>query len=99
MDVKFKIFLFSTILNILDLLTSILDFGLGYVELNKWMTLFNNSYLSATMAVVLFELILVVWYILSRYIDQAKYGMIVFGLTRLYPIANNIYLLIISFLA
>ena len=98
MDVKFKIFLISTILNILDLLTSILDFQLGYVELNKWMTLFNNSYLSATMAVVLFEVILVVWYILSRYIDQAKYGMLVFGLTKLYPIINNIYLLIISFL-
>jgi len=60
MDVKFKIFLISTVFNILDLLTSILDFRLGYVELNKWMTLFNNSYLSATMAVVLFEVILVV---------------------------------------
>ena len=97
MDVKFKIFLFSTILNILDLLTSILDFRLGYVELNKWMTLFNNSYLSATMAVVLFETILVVWYILSRYIDQAKYGMLVFGLTKLYPIINNILLILTSF--
>ena len=60
MDVKFKIFLISTILNLMDLVTSILDFRLGYVELNKWMTLFNNSYLSATMAVVLFEVILVV---------------------------------------
>jgi len=97
MDVKFKIFLISTILNILDLLTSILDFRLGYVELNKWMALFNNSYLSATMAVVLFEVILVVWYILSRYIDQAKYGMLVFGLTKLYPIINNILLILTSF--
>jgi len=99
MDVKFKIFLISTILNILDLLTSILDFRLGYVELNKWMTLFNNSYLSATMAVVLFEVILVVWYIIARKYENAKYGMLVFGLTKLYPIINNIYLLIISFLA
>ena len=99
MNVKFKIFLFSTILNILDLLTSILDFRLGYVELNKWMALFNNSYLSATMAVVLFEVILVVWYIIARKYENAKYGMLVFGLTKLYPIINNIYLLIISFLA
>ena len=98
MDVKFKIFLISTILNILDLLTSILDFRLGYVELNKWMTLFNNSYLSATMAVVLFEIILVLWYIIARKYENAKYGMIAFGLTKLYPIINNIYLLIISFL-
>ena len=98
MDVKFKIFLISTILNILDLLTSILDFQLGYVELNKWMTLFNNSYLSATMAVVLFEIILVLWYIIARKYENAKYGMIAFGLTKLYPIINNIYLLIISFL-
>jgi len=97
MDVKFKIFLISTILNILDLLTSILDFRLGYVELNKWMTLFNNSYLSATMAVVLFETILVVWYIIARKYENAKYGMIAFGLTKLYPIINNILLILTSF--
>jgi len=97
MDVKFKIFLISTILNILDLLTSILDFRLGYVELNKWMTLFHNSYVSATVAVVLFEVILVVWYILSRYIDQAKYGMLVFGLTKLYPVVHNVLLILTSF--
>jgi len=98
MDVKFKIFLISTILNLMDLVTSTLDFRLGYVELNKWMTLFNNSYLSATMAVVLFEVILVVWYIIARKYENAKYGMIAFGLTKLYPIINNIYLFIISFL-
>jgi len=97
MDVKFKIFLISTILNILDLLTSILDFQLGYVELNKWMTLFNNSYLSATMAVVLFEIILVLWYIIARKYENAKYGMIAFGLTKLYPIINNILLILTSF--
>ncbi len=99
MDVKFKIFLISTILNILDLLTSILDFRLGYVELNKWMDMFHNSYLSATMAVVLFELSLVAWYALSKIYDNAKYGMLAWGLTKLYPIINNTYLLIISFLA
>jgi hypothetical protein len=99
MDVKFKIFLISTILNLMDLVTSILDFRLGYVELNKWMTLFNNSYMSATVAVVLFELILVVWYIIARKYENAKYGMLMFGLTKLYPIINNIYLIIISFLA
>jgi len=96
-DVKFKIFLFSTILNLMDLVTSFIAFRLGFVELNKWMTMFHNSYLSATMAVVLFEVILVVWYILSRYIDQAKYGMLVFGLTKLYPIINNILLILTSF--
>ena len=97
MDVKFKIFLISTILNILDLLTSIIAFKLGFVELNKWMTMFHNSYVSATVAVVLFEVILVVWYILSRYIDQAKYGMLVFGLTKLYPVVHNVLLILTSF--
>jgi len=97
MDTRFKIFFFSTILNLMDLLTSFVAFRLGFVELNKWMALFNNSYLSATMAVVLFELILLGWYVLSRYIDQAKYGMLIWGLTKLYPIVNNVYLIIISF--
>jgi len=99
MDVKFKIFIFSSFLNLMDLLTSILDFRLGYVESNKWMVIFHNSYLSATMAVVLFELILVAWYAISKIYDNAKYGMLAWGLTKLYPVINNIYLLIISFLA
>ena len=60
MDVKFKIFLISTILNLMDLVTSIIAFKLGFVELNKWMAMFHNSYVSATVAVVLFEVILVV---------------------------------------
>jgi hypothetical protein len=99
MDVKFKIFLFSTILNILDLVTSFVAFRLGFVELNKWMIIFHNSYVSATVAVVLFELSLVAWYAFSKIYDNAKYGMLAWGLTKLYAIANNIYLLIISFLA
>jgi hypothetical protein len=97
MDVKFKIFLISTILNLMDLVTSILDFRLGYVELNKWMTLFNNSYLSATMAVVLFEVILVVWYIIARKYENAKYGMLAWGLTKLYPVIHNVLLILTSF--
>ena len=97
MDVKFKIFLISTILNILDLLTSFVAFRLGFVELNKWMAMFHNSYLSATIAVLLFEVVLVVWYILAKYVDQAKYGMLVFGLTKLYPVIHNILLILTSF--
>jgi len=97
MDVKFKIFLFSTILNILDLLTSCIDFNLGFIETNKWMLLIHNSYLSATIAVLLFEVILVVWYIIAGKYENAKYGMLVFGLTKIYPIVNNVYLIIISF--
>jgi len=95
MDTRFKIFLISTILNILDQVTSIIAFKLGFVELNKWMAMFHNSYVSATVAVVLFELILLGWYVLSKYVDQAKYGMLVFGLTKLYPIINNILLILL----
>ena len=95
MDTRFKIFLFSTILNLMDLLTSIIAFKLGFVELNRWMALFNNSYLSATIAVLLFEVILIMWYVLAKYVDQAKYGMLVWGLTKLYPIINNILLILL----
>ena len=75
-DVKFKIFLISTILNLMDLVTSIIAFKLGFVELNKWMAMFHNSYVSATVAVVLFELTLLGWYVLSKYVNHAKYGML-----------------------
>ena len=95
MDVKFKIFLFSTILNILDLLTSYIDFNLGFIETNKWMLLIHNSYVSALMSVVVFELILVAWYAFSKNYDNAKYGMLIWGLTKLYPIINNILLILL----
>ena len=97
MDVKFKIFLISTILNLMDLVTSIIAFKLGFTELNKWMVIFHNSYVSATVAVVLFELILLGWYAFSKIYDNAKYGMLMFGLTKLYPIINNILLILTSF--
>ena len=97
MDVKFKIFLIFTILNILDLVTSFIAFRLGFVELNKWMTMFHNSYVSATVAVVLFEVILVLWYIIARKYENAKYGMIAFGLTKLYPVVHNVLLILTSF--
>jgi len=97
MDVKFKIFLISTILNILDLVTSFVAFRLGFVELNKWMAMFHNSYLSATMAVVLFELSLVAWYALSKIYDNAKYGMLAWSLTKLYPVIHNVLLILTSF--
>ena len=97
MDVKFKIFLISTILNLMDLVTSIIAFKLGFVELNRWMTIFHNSYVSATVAVVLFELSLMAWYALSKIYDNAKYGMLAWGLTKLYPVVHNVLLILTSF--
>jgi len=97
MNVKIKIFLFSSILNLIDLVTSFTDFELGYTELNHWMLVFHNKYLSALMGVIAFELILVVWFIFSMAYDNARYGMLAWGLTKLYPIVNNILLFIFSF--
>jgi len=97
MDVKIKIFLFSSLLNLIDLVTSFTDFELGYTELNHWMLVFHDKYLSALMGVIVFEIMLTVWYVFSRVYDNAKYGMLVWGLTKLYPIINNVLLLIFSF--
>ena len=97
MNVKIKIFLFSTFLSLLDLLTSFIGFGMGFTETNDWMLVFHNKYTSAVMGVITFELILVMWYIYSRFYDNAKYGMLAWGLTKLYPIINNLLLIISSF--
>ena len=97
MDVKNKIFLFSTILNLLDLLTSFIGFGMGYTETNHWMLVFHNKYISALMGVITFELILIGWYIFSMVCERAKYGMLAWGLTKLYPVINNLLLIIFSF--
>jgi len=97
MDVKTKMFIVSSFLNLIDLMTSFIDFCMGYTELNHWMLMFHNKYLSALMGVVVFELILTVWYLVSRKYEVVRYGMLVWGLTKLYPIINNVLLLIFSF--
>jgi len=53
--------------------------------------------MSALMGVIAFELILIAWYMFSKVYDKARYGMLVWGLTKLYPIINNVLLLIFSF--
>ena len=97
MDVKIKIFLFSSLLNLIDLVTSYIDFELGYTELNHWMLVLHNKYMAALMGVIAFELILIVWYMFSRAYEKARYGMLAWGLTKLYPVVNNLLLIIFSF--
>jgi hypothetical protein len=81
----------------MDLITSFIDFGLGYIELDAWMHVFHDCYVSAIMSVISFEAILVIWYLVSKKYEIARYGMLVWGLTKLYPIINNLLLLIFSF--
>ena len=97
MNVKIKIFLFSTILNLIDLITSFIDFELGYIELNHWMLVFHSRYMSALMGVIAFELILTVWYLVSKKYEIVRYGMLAWGLTKLYSVVNNLLLIIFSF--
>jgi len=97
MDAKTKLFIVSSFLNLTDLITSFIDFSIGYTELNHWMLFFHCKYMSALMGVIMFELILIVWYVLSKKYDIMKYGMLTWGLTKLYPIINNVLLLIFSF--
>jgi len=97
MDVKTKMFIVSSILNLIDLITSFIDFSMGYTELNHWMLVYHDKYLSALMSVIVFEIMLTVWYMVSRKYEIVRYGMIAWGLTKLYPIINNVLLLIFSF--
>ena len=97
MDAKTKMVIVFSFLNLIDLMTSFIDFSMGYTELNHWMVVFHEKYLSALMGVIVFEIMLTVWYVFSRVYDNAKYGMLAWGLTKLYPIINNVLLLIFSF--
>jgi hypothetical protein len=97
MDVKTKMFIVSSFLNLIDLITSFIDFSMGYTELNHWMLVFHDKYLSALIGVITFELILTVWYLVSKKYEVVRHGMLVWGLTKLYPIINNVLLLIFSF--
>ena len=97
MYAKNKLFIVSSFLNLTDLITSFIDFSIGYTELNHWMLVFHNKYISAFMGVITFELILIAWYIFSMVYERAKYGMLAWGLTKLYPVINNLLLIIFSF--
>jgi hypothetical protein len=60
-----KLFIYTSIANALDLATSIPVFLNGGTELNEWMRITNDPYISASLGVLFAELIIVVAYLLT----------------------------------
>ncbi len=66
MKVNTKLFISASAVNVLDLITSILVFLNGGTELNEWMYITNNPYVSALLGVLFAELIIIIAYLLTR---------------------------------
>ena len=86
----FKIYVFSTVSNAMDMLSSFIAFGYGYVELNGFMPITHNSYLACLLSVMVFQLLISVVYFIARYYDRLSVINVVLGIAKVMVTIHNI---------
>jgi hypothetical protein len=86
----FKIYVFSTVTNFADLLSSYLAFMRGYVELNGFMVYVHNSYLSCLLSVMVFQLLISVVYFIARFYANVSIINVVLGIAKVMVAIHNI---------
>jgi len=89
----FKIYVFSTLTNFADLLSSYLAFIHGFTELNGFMNYVHNSYLACALSIVVFQLLISVVYYVSRYYANVSVINAVFGIAKIIVTIHNISLI------
>ncbi len=90
----FKIYIFSLILNVMDMLSSVISFHLGYTELNAYMGYVHNPWIACMLAIMTYQALMTVLYIVSLRYEKAKIIMTVMTISKIYPIINNTLLLV-----
>ena len=90
----FKIYVFSTVSNAMDMLSSFIAFGYGYVELNGFMAYVHNSYLSCLLSVMVFQLLISVVYFIARYYANVSIINVVLGIAKVMVSVHNTLLII-----
>jgi hypothetical protein len=88
----FKIYVFSTVTNLMDMLSSFIAFGYGYVELNGFMPITHNSYLACSLSVMVFQLLITVIYYVSRFYNNVSVINVVLGIAKVMVTIHNILL-------
>jgi hypothetical protein len=89
----FKIYVFSTVSNAMDMLSSFLAFMHGYVELNGFMGYVHNSYLACLLSVMVFQLLISVVYFIARYYNNVSVINVIFGIAKVMVTVHNISLI------
>lgn len=98
MGLNEKAFTAASILNAMDLATSYACFLNGYTELNAWMHVFHNPWLAALVAVVMYQLMIALLYVIvkavSTRLPAAWLLYVGFMAVKAYAVINNITLLV-----
>jgi len=89
----FKIYVFSSVSNLMDLLSSYLAFLHGYVELNGFMGMVHNSYLACLLSVMVFQLLISVVYYVSRFYGNVSIINVVLGIAKVMVSVHNLSLI------
>jgi hypothetical protein len=79
----------ATVLNMLDLVSSYIAFGMGLVELNAWMSVFHSSYLACLASVLLYQLITTLLYYITTKYRLLSPMFITWSLIKIYAVAWN----------
>jgi uncharacterized membrane protein len=85
-----KIYVFSTVTNFADLLSSYLAFMHGFVELNGFMSITHNSYIACALSIVVFQLLITAVYYVSRYYANVSIINVVLGIAKVMVAIHNI---------
>ena len=90
----FKIYVFSTVSNFADLLSSYLAFLRGFTELNGFMGYVHNSYLACALSIIAFQVLITVVYYVSRFYGRLSVINVVFGIAKVIVAIHNTLLII-----
>jgi hypothetical protein len=86
----FKIYVFSTVSNFADMISSFTAFMRGYVELNGFMGYVHNSYLACALSIIAFQVLISVVYYVSRYYDRLSIINVVLSIAKVIVTVHNI---------
>ena len=89
----FKIYVFSSVTNFADLLSSYLAFLHGYVELNGFMGMVHNSYLACVFSIIAFQVLISVVYFMARFYDRLSIINVVLGIAKIVVTVHNLSLI------
>jgi len=86
----FKIYVFSTVSNLMDMVSSFVAFSYGYVELNGFMGMVHNSYLACVLSIIAFQALITVVYFMARFYGNVSIINVVLGIAKIMVTIHNI---------
>ena len=89
----FKIYVFSTVSNLMDMISSFVAFSYGFTELNGFMSITHNSYLACALSIIAFQALITIVYFMARFYDRLSIINVVLGIAKIIVAVHNISLI------